>query len=97
MTENFVGQERRRTDRDDDLVRAVIVAVRAEVAAQGMPEDMHREQHAFLTELIDEFRRRRERNEKIKAQVGGWAIITALSGLGTAAYHGFLWVKDHMK
>jgi hypothetical protein len=93
----YTGEDRRSPERNADLVKAVVVAVRAEVAAQGMPEDMHREQHAFLTELIDEFKRKRERHEKIKAQVGGWAIITALSVLGTAAYHGFLWVKDHMK
>jgi hypothetical protein len=93
----YTGEDRRSPERNADLVKAVVVAVRAEVAAQGMPEDMHREQHAFLTELIDEFKRKRERHEKIKEQVGGWAIITALSGLGTAAYHGFLWVKDHMK
>ncbi|MEC5163739.1 hypothetical protein [Janthinobacterium sp. CG_S6] len=88
---------RRRPDRQHDLVRAVVVAVREEVAAQSIPDDMHREHHAYLVEVIDEKRRKRERAEKIKAQVGGWAIITALSGLGTAAYQGFNWIREHMK
>ena len=93
----YSGVERRTAERNDDLVQAVIVAVRAEVASQIMPEDIHREHHALIGEMIAEMKRKRERHEKIKAQVGGWAIITALSGIGTGVYQAFLWAKDHWK
>jgi hypothetical protein len=97
MTTSFEGIDRRKAERNDDLVQAVIVAVRAEVASQIMPEDIHREHHQLIGEMIAEMKRKRERHEKIKAQVGGWAIITALSGIGTGAYQAFLWAKDHWK
>lgn len=93
----YPGIDRRKVERDDDLVRAVVVAVRDEVASQLMPEELHREHHALIAEMLEEMKRKRERNEKIKAQVGGWAIITALSGIGTGAYQAFQWAKDHIK
>lgn len=95
--QEYTGADRRRSDREQDLVRAVVVAVRAEVAAQVMPEELHREHHAFINEWIAERTEKRKRMEKIKASVGGWMIISALSGMGTAAYQGFNWVKEHMK
>ncbi len=97
MQETYVGHDRRKEERDDDLVRAVVVAVREEVAAHGIPDELHREHHAFMTAWIDEQKRKRERHEKIKAQVGGWLIITILSSIGTLAYQGFLWAKEHYK
>jgi hypothetical protein len=99
MQENntFTGQDRRGPERTDELVRAVVVAVRAEVASQIMPEEIHREHHAFMTEWIAAEKRRQDRLEKIKTQVGGWAIISILSTIGTLAYQGFLWAKEHYK
>lgn len=97
MPDHIIQAERRQAAREDDLVRAVVVAVRKEVATQIMPEELHREHHALIAELIDEKRRKRERAEKIKAQVGGWAIITILSAIGTGAYQLFLLVKDGTK
>lgn len=94
---DYEGVDRRKSERNDDIIRAVIVAVREEVASQIMPEDIHREHHALIAEMIAEMKRKRERHEKIKAQVGGWAIITALSGIGTAAYQAFTTIKDHWK
>ncbi len=93
----YPGIDRRNPERNEDLVQAVVVAVRAEVASQIIPEDIHREHHALVGEILAEMKRKRERHEKIKAQVGGWAIITALSGIGTATYQAFLWAKDHWK
>lgn len=93
----YPGIDRRNPDRNEDLVQAVIVAVRAEVASQIIPEDIHREHHALVGEMIAEMKRKRERHEKIKAQVGGWLIITILSGIGTLAYKGFEWARDHWK
>jgi len=97
QNKNYEGPDRRSSSRDEELVHAVIVAVRAEVAAQIMPEDIHREHHALIAEMIADLKRKRERHEKIKAQVGGWAVITILSTMGTLAYNGFLWAKEHYK
>jgi len=52
---------------------------------------LHEKHHAFIDILLDERKRKQERNEKIKAQVYGWGIITMitsiLSGIGYAMYH----------
>jgi hypothetical protein len=97
MPDHMIQEERRQAAREDDLVRAVVVAVRKEVAAQIMPEELHREHHDLIAELIAEMRRKRERAEKIKAQVGGWAIITILSAIGTGVYQLFLMATDSAK
>lgn len=38
---------------------------------------------------IERENRKAEFREKVKAQVGGWTIITVLSGIGYAAFEGF--------
>jgi hypothetical protein len=57
----------------------------------------HYRHHEFLDEWLDELRRKRELREKLKAHVGGWAIISTLSGIGAAVYHGSLWIWEHLK
>lgn len=97
MTSQYHGPDRRSTQRNDELVQAVIVAVRAEVASQIMPEDIHREHHELIAEMIADMKRKRERSEKVKAQLAGWAIITVLSGIGTGVYQLAVWMKEHIK
>ena len=96
MSEPWSGEERRLNEREE-LVKAVVCAIREEAAPGGISPDLHREQHAFLTEWIEEQRIRKERREKIKTQVFGWAIVTALGSIGTAAYHGFNYLREHLK
>ena len=38
---------------------------------------------------IERENRKAEFREKVRAQVGGWTIITVLSGIGYAAFEGF--------
>jgi len=97
MTE-WRGEERRDFEtRKADLVEAVVCAVRSEVSLLSVPEEVHRDHHAFITEWLQAQRAKRERAEKIKTQVGGWAIITLLSGIGTGAYQAALYIKEHLK
>jgi hypothetical protein len=44
------------------------------------------EHQTFITVLVAREMRRQERAEKIKAQVGGWAIIAVLGGIGLFAW-----------
>lgn len=91
------GSERRNEASQEDFVRAVVCAIREELTFGGVPEEVHREQHAFLAEWIEEIRVKRERREKIKTQVMGWGIIAALSSIGTGGYHLFQYLRDHLK
>lgn len=88
------GEDRRKDDREE-LVRAVVCAIRSETLS--IPEEQHREQHAFLAEWIEEIRLKRERREKIKTQVMGWGAVTILGSIGTAAYNAALYLREHLK
>ena len=60
-------------------------------------DNEHYEHHLFIREWIEKERRKRLMSDKIKAQVGGWLIITALGAVATATWNGYGWVKDHLK
>lgn len=96
MSEPWDGVDRRKSERDE-LVKAVVCAIRDESLVAGIPADEHREQHAFLHEWIEEIKRKRERREKIKTQVAGWAIVTSLGAIGTGAYNAAVYLRDHLK
>ena len=57
----------------------------------------HREQHEILKRWIENDNRRSERNERIKTQVGGWAIIAILGAIGQSSYTAFQYLKEHLK
>lgn len=95
--ETYKGTDRRSTERHEELVKAVIVAVRAEVASQVIPEKIHLRDHAFVDEWIAEQQRKREWREKVKAQVGGWVIISMLGALGKVGWELWLLAKEHWK
>lgn len=90
------GEDRRKSSREE-LVRAVVCAIREEAMIGGISTDEHREQHAFLHEWIEDIKRRRESREKIKTQVTGWAIVTLLGSIGTGGYHIFLYLREHLR
>lgn len=62
-----------------------------------VPDNEHYEHHLFIREWVEKERRKREMADKIKAQVGGWIIISSLGAVATAAWHGYSWLKDHLK
>lgn len=90
------GEERRKRSRAD-LVHAVVCAIREEALIGGVDSEVHREQHAFIGEWIEEVKRKREMREKIKTQVAGWAVVTMLGSIGTGAYHAFQYLREHLK
>lgn len=56
----------------------------------------HKEHHAFIRMLIEERRRRQDRWEKIRTQLWGWAIISAIASfLGALGYAAAQWVKSN--
>ena len=79
------------------FVDAIATAIRAEMSNLTIPEDTHKEHHEFIRQWIDKQKRKDERWDKIKAQVGGWAIVTLLGSIGTGAYHGAIYIRDHLK
>jgi len=91
MDEAEQQPERRRRSFTDEDVQALI---RAFEGARSVPYELHREHHEYIEVLLAREKRRMERVEKIKANVGGWGVIVALTGLGAAVW---AWVKDHLK
>lgn len=62
----------------------------------GLTPEEHAAHHGALALFIDNQRRKAERWDKIEQQVGGWAIISALTVIGYAAWSGFMWfIKTH--
>ncbi len=90
------GRERRKTARDD-LVQAVVCAIREDASLGGIPPEVHVEHHAFMSEWVAEMKTKRERREKIRTQVEGWAVVTALGAIGTGAYHALQYLREHLK
>ncbi len=84
-------------DRRDhgELVSAIAQAIRAEIAKLTVPEEIHKEHHAFISEWLDEQKRKRERHEKIRTQVAGWALVSVLGAIGKGGYELFQFIKAH--
>ncbi len=57
-------------------------------------EKTHRSHHEYVSDRIEDHRRRRAFRDKIWAQVGGWIVIVVLSGLGIAVW---AWMKAMIK
>ena len=52
-----------------------------------MPPDEHKRHHDAVQRFIDREDRRVAFYEKVKAQVGGWAVIGLLGVIGAAVWH----------
>lgn len=87
------GERRRQTLSAGDIT----ALLRAFEAAHCIPTAEHKTHHDFVRRLIEQDRKRAERWEKIKAQVGGWAIVTGLGAIGTGVWHGFVYIRDHLR
>lgn len=76
--------ERRRPMNEDQLDEI------AQYIADKLPylvdAETHAHHHQIFETWIERENRRAERWEKIRAQVGGWAVIGFLSGVGYAAW-----------
>lgn len=75
--------ERRQRILTDDDIEALTAALHG-----GMSPDEHVEHHGIFKTWIDRENRKAEFREKVRAQVGGWGIITAMTAIGYAAWEG---------
>lgn len=66
---------------DDETLRTIL---RAELDARSRIDvETHADHHAFIAELIDRAKRRRELWDKVRQQVIGWAVIASLGACAT--------------
>lgn len=86
------NSERRQRLLTDADIEALSVAVHG-----GVSPEEHIAHHAAIKTMIDRENRKAERAERLKTQVGGWAIITMLGLIGKATWTGWLYVRDHLK
>lgn len=65
-------------------------ALREELDSRSpVDKEAHIKHHKFLDLFIEDFERKKERNERIKQNVIVWGIVAILSGIATAVYHWF--------
>lgn len=56
--------------------------IRDELAARSrLDAQTHADHHAFIAELVDAAKRRREMWDRVRQQVIGWAVIGSLAAL----------------
>lgn len=60
----------------------------------GLTPEAHREHHEAFSAYIASQQRKAEFWDKVQQQLGGWMVIAILSGIGYAAWHGFVWVIE---
>lgn len=60
----------------------------------GLSPQEHRDHHDALTAFIAAHKMRTEFWEKVKQQVGGWAVISIMSAIGYAVWHWVLFVLE---
>ena len=90
-----VEEKQHRMFTDEDL-HFLVNAIKEANKTHINPEE-HTQQHEVLRRRIENDNVRKERNQKIRTQVGGWLIIGFLGGVGKAAYHTVELIKDHWK
>ena len=74
------------TDSDIDKLREMIYS--------GIAPEEHREHHEAIKIWIDRENRRKDRYDKVKTHMTGWAAVSAVSGM---MYTIGTWVRDHIK
>ena len=82
------------TQEHDAQTAAIVTALLAALdARQSISRELHADHHDYLAMRIEERRQCLERREKIIQTVGGWAIIAALTAIGTAVW---IFINDHV-
>ena len=67
-------------------LKQVIREALNENGQSSVPSDLHAKHHEFIDMMLEKYQRRRDIADKIKAQVGGWAIIAMLAAIGSYAW-----------
>ena len=68
----------------DDDIEAIVLKL---TELSGLSPEEHKEHHEALQMFIEDRKIRIARNEKIVANVGGWAIIGVLGAVGSFVWH----------
>lgn len=77
-----MDERRSRVLTDEDI------AALTEAMHGGMTPEEHADHHQTFKTWIERENRKAEFREKVKAQVGGWSIITGLTAMGYAVWEG---------
>lgn len=86
-----MNERRTRTLTDADI-DALTCAIHG-----GVTPEEHIAHHAAIRTMINRENRKAERAEKLKVQIAGWGIVTILGSIGTGAYHGLQYIKEHLR
>jgi len=73
-------------DMEQEAIKQAVHAALSE--RESIDRDTHKSHHDFVQDEIERTRRRRENFDKIRAQVGGWLVISILSGFAYAMWQG---------
>lgn len=74
---------------DDVALKSIIKEAIHESQGIVVDEELHATHHQFIEMMMEKEERRIARWEKIRTQVYGWGIITALGLIGSAVYSFF--------
>ena len=79
---------------DNEDIQKISLAVLKDLEkSRTINVETHRKHHEFIDIMIEREKKSQDRKEKWIQIVGGWGIITVLTGLGLAVFH---FVRDHM-
>lgn len=82
-------------DMNDEDIRKISLRVLKDLEkSRTIDVETHRKHHEFIDVLITKEKKSQERKEKWIQVVGGWGIITFMTGLGLAVWQ---FIKDHVK
>ena len=82
---SYHGRERRHVTQDQ-LNEAILLGVREVVSEMQHTDCLSPELRRFITEMVEQAERRRQRWDTIKTQVGGWTIIAVLGMIGSVVF-----------
>ena len=72
-------------------------AIRA-VVHGGLTPQEHVDHHIVIRKWLEREAMKEEFRRKLKAQLLGWSsVITAFGAIGTAGYHAYGYLRDHLK
>jgi hypothetical protein len=77
------GERRGYRSLSDDDIEAICLRL---TQFSGLSPEEHRDHHNAFQAYIEGQRRKAEFWDKVKAQVGGWMIITAIGAIGTITW-----------
>ena len=87
-------EERRQMNEDqiDTIVKGI-----ADKLLFSVDAETHARHHQTMDIWMERENKKAIFREKVKAQVGGWAIVSVLGAIGTGTWHAVQYLRDHLK